>query len=126
MDWSPILANALLLVIGIIGIVLSGLATLAVKALAKKYNLQNTDLLLTNADALVSTAVHAAEAWAEKAAVKPTGNEKMDYAIKVVRTAATNPLVQQWTDEHVKKVIEAKLYEVINKYEPASTTDDGK
>lgn len=114
MEWQPIVANFALMFISVLGVVLTGLATLAVKALVKKYNLQNEAEIQDQVDTLIEKGVHATEEWAQKQAVKPTGNVKMDYAIGVIKSLSQNPAIKSYTDEQLKKLTEAILSKLIN------------
>lgn len=121
MDYQVFLANVFQVCEGGIVLLVSGLLSIALHKIAVYFNLNNEAKLKATLDGVMTTAVHSAEGWAELKDTAPTGSDKMDEAVKVARMLLTDETFKSFTDEQLKKLINAAWSSQINV--PAGTTD---
>jgi hypothetical protein len=113
-NWLTAVSRIFIDILPIVGGVLSVLLVWGAKMILTKLKLEalaaNTEMLNTAA----TTAVHYAEEWAAKQAVKPTGSAKMDQALAVVEGIVGTPTVQQMGKEQLTKIVDAVVNKNIN------------
>lgn len=115
---SAILSTIVTIFAGVLGTLVSGLVTLILALLAKKFNVQlsaNTTAVVKDA---AGHAVLAVEEWAEKQKGGVTANEKLNKALQITRAIAGTDIAKQYTDEALVHVIEGKLHEMLNGLAP--------
>jgi hypothetical protein len=112
-DWKAVGGNTLLSVLQVLG---AGIATLlgaallwVCRSLAKKFNIQMSAEQDQQVYAAADKAVRAAEEWARKYADKPTGSEKADAALKIMREVLDSKTYAEYGEPALRKLLDAAL-----------------
>lgn len=104
-----LLTNIIYIFGGAIGLLATGLVNIILTALARKYNIQVNSAIKQEIGMAIQTGIASAEAWASKMKDTPSGNEKLDHAVGVVRALAGSEIGKRFTDVDLKNFIEAHL-----------------
>lgn len=118
MDWTAVGLKALDAILPVLGTLLSILALLVLKALRKKYNIEASAIQDQQVIELIKKGVNAAQEWRDQqvksTGVRPTGSTTAEYALAVVKGLADNKTVQEYGDDMLKKLIDARVQETRN------------
>lgn len=93
----------------VLALILTCLIPFIVKTLMTKLNINITEQMMEHVENAAMTASAAAEEWAMNQKQKPTGNEKLDQALKIIKQLMKSDIVQQFTDEKLKEIIHSVL-----------------
>jgi hypothetical protein len=110
MDWSVLLARAFELLLLVFGPPAAALAVWAVKKLKDKLHVEAGLLEDRRVYAAAVQGVAWAEEWArQRGALGTTGSQKLDAALSLTKTILQEPAVKKYTEEGLRKIIEAVL-----------------
>jgi hypothetical protein len=95
-------------------------------SLARRFGIEASDAKLEHLQDLAEDGIHFAEDWANKKlgenGIKPSGNDKLDKALQVVKNLADSSVVQSYTDDKLKTIIQAAFAK--NRTEVEANTPD--
>jgi len=110
MDWIVLVQQIGLALVGILGSAVVAFGAIFVQRLAKRYGFHLDSEEQQRIAGALRTGIVNAERWVRnKTGDKPSGSEKMDYAIKVAKTMLSSKLVKKFTEEQMKILAEAIL-----------------
>jgi hypothetical protein len=109
MDWKVVLMDWSALIVAIMAPVLAVLGALLARQLAAWLAARGMMVRVGNLESLADTAWRAAEAWAARQPVRPTGSAKMDLALQIAREVGGSEAGKAGV-EALRAMIEARLH----------------
>ena len=117
MDWQVLLQQILAIVLGLVGTAASVFFTLWIKRVAEKRGIDLDQARLDEITTAIRNGVYVAERWGRLAENKPTGSEKLDYALNAIKGVLSNSTVKNFADDKLKMLVESFIqqeYKYIN------------
>jgi hypothetical protein len=108
-QWTPVLGETISMLIQVVGSALIILVSALVWKLLGKFGIEKNiaaDVLLRSK---IKEVINYSEAYAEKLANKPTGENKMATAVKYVIDAISKSKLPAMAEDKLKEMIEAQL-----------------
>ena len=110
--WGAVCQDALLIMLTLTAPVLAALLAMGLKKLRDKLGVQASYVEDQQLDAVAQKAVAAANEWAARQSQKPTGSDKMDYAMATLKALSEDATVKKFTTEQLLRLIEGTKNQV--------------